>query len=98
MIVRLVHLTIRADQVDAFLKLFERSKHKIKASPGCLHLELIGETDQPHKLSTLSRWDSVSALDEYRNSDFFRETWALSKTMFADRALAQSYQVVSEID
>ena len=98
MIVRLVHLSLRADQVDAFLQLFERSKHKINAFPGCLHLELIQELDQPHKLSTLSRWESVDALDEYRNSAFFNETLALTKAMFAERAVAQSYDVVSEID
>ena len=98
MIVRLVHLSLRTDQVDAFQQLFERSKHKIKATPGCLHLELIREIDHPAKFSTLSRWDSVSALDAYRNSAFFKETWALTKAMFAERAVAQSYHVVSEID
>jgi len=98
MIVRLVQLTIDPTRINDFLQLFEASKKQIRQSPGCLELTLVQDIDQPNRISTLSKWSDEDALQMYRESDFFRSTWSASKRMFADRASATSYQVISRTD
>jgi quinol monooxygenase YgiN len=95
MIIRLVQLTISTSQIEQFLELFEASKERIRSSPGCLELTLLQDVQDPQRISTLSKWESEDALNAYRSTDFFRETWAASKAMFSDRAKAVSYRAIS---
>ena len=98
MIIRLVHLTIESDRIEDFLDLFEQSKDSIRAMPGCLHLTLLQDVTHPGKLSTLSHWVDEDALNAYRDTPFFRDTWTRTKAMFSDRAAAASYTVVNTTD
>lgn len=91
MLVRLVRMHLREDALDAFLALFERTAPRIRAAPGCRHLDLWQHTDDPTRVATHSHWDDAAALDAYRRSDLFRTTWAETKTYFAARADAQSF-------
>ena len=93
MLVRLVRMHLRADALDAFLALFNRTAPHIRAVPGCQYLELWQDADDPTRLATHSHWDDAEALDAYRRSDLFRTTWAETKTYFADRAEARSFHV-----
>ena len=83
MIRRLVKLTFREEEVPAFLALFERTKDRIRNFPGCRHLELWRECDQPNVFFTFSIWDSQSDLDQYRSSELFGQTWKQTKALFA---------------
>ena len=95
MIKRFVKLTFRPEEVETFLTtVFEPSKAQIRAFPGCRHMELLRSTDQPNALFTLSLWDDAAALENYRQSELFQNTWAKSKALFAEKAAAWSMEVV----
>lgn len=83
MIVRVVQMTFRPDEVDTFVALFEQRKERIRHFEGCTHLELWQDTKQPNVFFTYSHWVSEQALDHYRFSSFFKETWSLTKALFA---------------
>jgi hypothetical protein len=95
MIKRIVKMTFRPDQVDTFLHdVFEQSKNKIRAFPGCRHMELLKHTDAPNVLFTLSVWEDAAALDRYRHSELFRDTWTKTKALFEQKAEAWSVDVI----
>ena len=90
MIVRLVKMTFRADEVEHFQQLFEEWRHRIIAFPGCRELELLHDLDEPGTFFTRSEWDSAEDLDAYRNSPVFADVWPVVKELFASQAEAWS--------
>ena len=59
MIVRMVKMTFRQEEVARFLELFEGWRVKIIAFPGCQHLELLQDKDDPRVFFTYSIWRDV---------------------------------------
>ena len=94
MLVRIVRMTFRPDGTEAFQAIFCQSQPLIRAFPGCQHVELLRDIDDPCVFSTLSHWDNAEALESYRRSDLFRRTWAQTKVLFADRPQAFSMERV----
>lgn len=90
MIVRVVQMTFREDSVEEFLRLFEARKQRIRHFEGCHHLELWQDANKPQVLFTYSHWRSEAYLNHYRYSAFFKETWGLTKSLFAAPAQAWS--------
>lgn len=90
MIKRIVKLTFREDSVADFLILYEASNAKIRSFPGCQHLELLQCTQPNNLFFTYSIWDSQEHLDHYRFSEFFKDTWSLTKALFEEKAEAWS--------
>lgn len=83
MIIRVVKMVFRQEEVDAFKSLFEERKSLIRGFEGCTHLELWQDKGQPQVFFTYSWWDSEAHLNHYRSSRFFDDTWALTKQKFA---------------
>ena len=96
MIVRIVQMTFRTDKTDEFVAMFNERKDRIRHFDGCRHLELWQDKKQPEIFFTYSHWDSETALDHYRFSEFFKETWGITKAMFA--APPQAWSVVQRYD
>jgi len=95
MIKRIVKMTFREEAVDTFLRdVFEQSKDRIRAFPGCLHMELLQHAAQPNMLFTLSIWENEADLEAYRQSDLFKATWEKTKALFAEKAEAWSVRVI----
>lgn len=95
MIKRIVKLTFRPEAVETFRNdVFEQSKAQIRAFPGCRHMELLQQSEHPNVLFTLSIWDDARALENYRNSDLFRTTWARTKAGFAEKAEAWTMELL----
>jgi quinol monooxygenase YgiN len=90
MLVRIVRMTFQEDQLDAFHQIFDRSKALIRAFPGCEHLELHRDLNNPAVRITYSHWTSPEALEAYRQSELFQTTWAATKVLFAQKPLAFS--------
>lgn len=90
MLIRIVRMTFQEDQLDAFQQIFDQSKHHIRAFPGCRHLQLLSDLDKPTIRMTYSHWDSPEALENYRQSELFRTTWAATKVLFANKPVAFS--------
>lgn len=83
MIVRIVQMTFVEDKVQDFIALFEERKQHIRNFKGCSHLELWQDNSQTNVFFTYSKWESQSALDHYRFSAFFKDTWGRTKALFA---------------
>jgi quinol monooxygenase YgiN len=90
MITRIVRMHFRPRERDAFLDIFNASKHLIRQFDGCQHLRLYNEAGCPDVFFTFSVWTSAEHLDAYRNSELFRTTWARTKALFADKPQAWS--------
>ncbi|MFD1144930.1 putative quinol monooxygenase [Larkinella insperata] len=97
MLVRIVRMAFQEGKTSEFLALFDASKQRIRAFPGCRHLELLRDLDQPTVYVTYSHWESPEALEQYRRSDLFITTWAATKALFADRPAAFSLETVETV-
>ncbi len=90
MLVRIVRMTFKPEKKEDFRILFEKNKLKIRASQGCRDLQLLQDVEQANILITYSLWDSQKHLNIYRNTSFFKEVWAQTKVMFAEKPMAFS--------
>jgi quinol monooxygenase YgiN len=97
MLIRIVRMTFQPDKVADFLAVFEESKEKIRARPGCHRLELLRDLDLPNAFMTYSYWDDAAALNQYRDSELFNTTWAKTKVLFADKPVAYSVERLQEL-
>ena len=98
MIIRIVKMTFSSDRVPGFLAIFEARKHLIRNFPGCSHLQLLQDADNPEIYFTYSHWEAPTALEAYRRSEFFKETWTLTKACFSMPAEAWSLMTTSNAD
>ena len=97
MITRIVRMQFRPGERDAFLDIFNASKHLIRQFDGCQHLRLYNEAGRPDVFFTFSVWTSAAHLDAYRSSELFRQTWADTKALFAAKAKAWSMQELETV-
>ena len=88
-------MTFRNESVQTFItEVFEQSKTRIRAFEGCRHMELVRHKTSPNLLFTLSIWDNEAALENYRASALFADTWAKTKALFAEKAEAWTVEVI----
>ncbi len=94
MLIRVVKMTFKVEAIPSFLRLFNKRKKEIRAFAGCCHLELWQDRLHTNVYFTYSQWQNAEALDQYRSSPFFNETWQQTKLLFSARPEAWSvYQV-----
>ena len=99
MIVRIVKMEFKEECVQDFIDLFESKKEEIRSFDGCRYLELLQGTEAKSKVfMTYSYWESEKELNNYRYSNLFEETWALTKKMFARKAEAISFKKLHSLD
>lgn len=98
MIIRIVKLSFQPEEVDNFLTIFHTSKDLIRATQGCLRLELLQQANQSNILSTYSWWQSEQDLENYRHSELFKTTWAKTKPLFNDKPQAWSFYQLAKLD
>ncbi|MDI9320633.1 MAG: antibiotic biosynthesis monooxygenase [Phycisphaerales bacterium] len=94
MIKRIVQMEFEPQYVAVFQQFFEERKMLIKEFEGCQFLELWQDLNAPTIFFTHSIWDSEHHLNQYRFSDFFKDTWTQTKAMFARKAQAWSVQII----
>lgn len=97
MITRIVRMHFRPGERQAFLDIFNSSKHLIRQFDGCRHLGLYNEAGDPDVFFTFSIWASAADLDAYRNSDLFKKTWKETKALFADKPRAWSMEELETV-
>ena len=78
----------REEAVPDFLAIFEANKTAIRNFPGCRHLELLRDINQPSTYTTLSHWEHQDDLEAYRKSELFQGVWNRVKKLFAARTEA----------
>ncbi|MBT8232570.1 MAG: antibiotic biosynthesis monooxygenase [Saprospiraceae bacterium] len=92
MIVRIVTMEFKRENIEAFKKVFEEKKERIRSFSGCQYLELLQGTDARNNIfTTYSHWQSEEDLNNYRYSDLFKETWTETKALFSKKAVATSF-------
>lgn len=87
-------MTFRPEAVEEFKALFHATKDRIAAMPGCSHVELLQDVDNPCIFFTFSLWDAPADLEAYRQSALFAGVWAKTKLLFAAKPEAWSTQMV----
>lgn len=92
MLIRIVRMSFRTEAVAEFEEIFRQSEAAIRSMPGCLHLELWRDVDNPAIFCTHSHWESAAALEAYRKSAVFGQVWPKTKRLFAAPPLAFSVQ------
>lgn len=88
MIVRLVKMTFQPQHIETFIKLFQEQQQHIVSFEGCIELKLLRDSQNPHVFFTYSMWRSETHLNDYRNSDFFKNIWQQAKSIFSEKAEA----------
>jgi len=96
MIIRIVKMRFNPSDCSIFQELFETRKAQIRSFEGCTHLELWRDITDPTIFFTYSIWQSQTSLDKYRFSEFFKNTWGLTRILFLDKAQAWSVQSISK--
>jgi len=85
-------MTFDPTKVSDFLAIYQESCARIRDQDGCLHLELLTDVRHPNVMMTFSVWSSEEALESYRSSSLFRDTWARTRILFAARPEATSFR------
>lgn len=93
MILRLVKMHFKAEELDNFLSYFQTIKSHIEAMPGLVKLHLYQDKTNKDVLFTHSVWVSEEHLNDYRNSELFAEVWPKTKRLFANKAEAWSLEL-----
>lgn len=89
-------MTFKKEHSQDFSLLFEQIKFKIARFEGCHQLQLLHNKHLPNVFFTYSIWEDEIALENYRNSDLFAETWKKTKSMFAEKA--EAWTTINEFD
>jgi heme-degrading monooxygenase HmoA len=97
MIIRIVKMLFKEEEVEAFKILFEERKLLIRNFDGCTRLELWQDITHPNVFFTYSWWETEAHLNAYRSSSFFDETWNLTKQKFAAKPEAWSVERLHQL-
>lgn len=97
MIIRIVRMSFKKEERQNFLAVFDASKNKIRAFRGCQYLSLHQDHHDENVFYTLSHWNTQEDLDSYRASALFKDTWARTKVLFADKPQAFSLEKMDEL-
>lgn len=94
MIERIVKMTFKPENTDVFEQIFKDVLSRIQNFEGCSSVKLLKDENNPSIYFTYSIWENENYLNNYRNSDFFNDTWGKTKVLFSEKPQAWS---VSEI-
>lgn len=95
MLIRIVKLTFKPENIPSFERIFQESKRKILSFEGCTKVELYQDLKNPNIFFTYSIWDKESDLEHYRSSDFFTSVWGKTKELFLEKPEAWSVNKLS---
>ena len=90
MLIRIVKLTFKEENIPSFEALFDETKETIRNFEGCQFLELYQDKEHPNIFFTYSKWENDMHLEAYRNSEFFKFIWGRTKKLFQDKPEAWS--------
>lgn len=92
MLIRIVRLSFKKENVSKFLEIFNESKNKIRCFEGCEHVELLQDYSNNTIFSTYSIWKDEVSLNKYRQSELFESVWSRTKVLFNDKPVAHSFK------
>lgn len=95
MITRIVKMTFRPGTEADFQQVFADSAPVIRTFKGLIEVNAFSDIANPQVYFTISRWESEVDLNNYRNSEFFKQTWTRTKALFYSKAEAWSLQGIN---
>lgn len=98
MLMRIVKLTFKSENIASFERIFENTKEHIRNFEGCSFLALYRDVDNPNVFYTHSHWSSEQALQAYRSSEFFKTVWAKTKQLFEAKPEAYSMTQITTVN
>ena len=98
MLTRIVRMHFTDAGVEEFLEIFNTHKVAIRNFPGCTHLQLLKDAEDPNCYTTLSHWDKPESLEAYRKSELFGKVWGRVKSLFSERTQAFSLERFIEVN
>ncbi len=90
MLIRIVKLHIQPEKSEDFIALFYAAQPTILGMNGCISVILTVDAEVPNIFYTHSTWSNETALNAYRDTTFFKTTWAATKALFEHKAEAFS--------
>ena len=97
MIIRIVKLSFHTEYISNFKTIFEENKLKIISQKGCTCLEMLEDIKDVNVIFTYSRWASEEDLNNYRNSELFKDVWSKTKILFNSKPEAWSTKKINEV-
>ena len=82
------------EKVNTFLALFNATRAKIASFEGCKGVQLLNDVQANNVFFTHSLWETEDALEKYRRSELFKDTWTKTKAMFGGKPQAWSLKNV----
>ena len=98
MIVRIVRMEFQAETIAEFDAMFSEIRLKIRQQPGCEHLELHSDPQNPLIRYTLSHWQEEKDLEQYRHSELFAQVWPRTKALFGGKPRAYSLSLMDRVE
>lgn len=98
MFVRIVKLSIDQNEITTFKEHFDSVKQHIRNAPGNRFLELYQDKNNPSLFFTYSYWEHEQDLENYRQSDLFKDVWAFTKKLFNDKPEAWSVSKIYTLE
>lgn len=71
MVLEVALIDVQAGHADDFQAAFQRVRHAVADSPGCLSLRMTHGVETPTRFVLLVEWDSIESHDGFRESDRF---------------------------
>lgn len=90
-------MEFQQSKVNTFLNLFNSTRDKIATFDGCLGLELLNSVSADNIYFTYSTWKTEQHLENYRNSELFKHTWAKTKELFCSKPEAWSLKPITQL-
>lgn len=82
MLVRIVKLTFKPENIPSFERIFKSTQPEILKFKGCKLVEGYHDVANPCVYFTYSHWEDAADLENYRNSEFFKNVWKKTKLLF----------------
>jgi (4S)-4-hydroxy-5-phosphonooxypentane-2,3-dione isomerase len=97
MIIRIVKLTMKPEEVATFKSYFATVCETIRHQPGCNLLQAWQDIHNPEIFFTYSLWDKEDDLNTYRDSAFFGVFWKTVKPWFAAKAEVWTFDKIVDL-
>jgi (4S)-4-hydroxy-5-phosphonooxypentane-2,3-dione isomerase len=97
MFIRLVKLSFHEDKIPLFLANFNEVKEQIRNFPGNNFLELYQDKQNPCVFFTYSIWNDEQHLENYRQSELFKDVWTYTKQFFNAKPEAWSVDKLASL-
>ena len=96
MIHRIVKMKFKPEFSDEFSDFIPSMVNKIASFEGCSKVEILRDVKNENIFFTCSYWNSESDIENYKYSELFKDVWAKTKKMFAEKAQAWSTILVTK--